>query len=197
MFQTLLSPTKRRANSIIASLLMHAIVLTLCFYRAPIFVKPSSLAWGQRGQSETLVYTAQARFERQPVPKKRLLLPKSKPKPLPEIAKVPVEPPRAGTPAGSLYHGPGSGSEARPALPMVFPDPDVYSWQLGGLKGDVIVEITIDEQGAVTSTRVLQSLKQDIDQKVIATLKNWRFRPATVDGVAISSRQDVHFHFPS
>ncbi|PYV57837.1 MAG: hypothetical protein DMG98_09720 [Acidobacteria bacterium] len=186
MFQTLSSPKKRRANSIIASLLLHVIALTLCLYRAPIFVKPSSLAWGQ-----------QAQLENQQVPKKRLLLPKAKPKPLPEIAKAPVEPPRAGTPVGSLYHGPGSGSEARPALPMVFPDPDVYSWQLGGLKGDVIVEITIDEQGSVTSTRVLQSLKQDIDQKVIATLKNWRFRPATVDGVAISSRQDVHFHFPS
>src|SRR5437660_10227010 len=197
MFQTLSSPKKRRANSIIASLLMHAIVLTLCFYRAPIFVKPSSLSWGQHGRSETLVYTAQAQLENQPVPKKRLLMPKSKSNPLPEIAQAPVDPPRAGTPAGSLYHGPGSGSEARPALPMVFPDPDVYSWQLGGLKGDVIVEITIDEQGAVTSARVLQSLKQDIDQKVIATLKNWRFRPATVDRVAISSRQDVHCHFPS
>jgi len=31
----------------------------------------------------------------------------------------------------------------------------------------------------------------------VATLKGWRFKPATVDGIAISSRQDVHFHFPS
>ena len=95
MFQTLSSPKKRRANSIIASLLLHVIALTLCLYRAPIFVKPSSLAWGQHGRSETLVYTAQAQLENQQVPKKRLLLPKAKPKPLPEIAKAPVEPPRA------------------------------------------------------------------------------------------------------
>ncbi len=61
----------------------------------------------------------------------------------------------------------------------------------------MIVEVTIDTQGNVTETRVLQSLQQEIDDKVIATLRNWRFRPATVDGVAISSRQDVHFHFPS
>jgi hypothetical protein len=44
--------------------------------------------------------------------------------------------------------------------------------------------------------RVLQSLQRDIDAKCIATLKNWRFRPAMLDGIAISSRQDVHFHFP-
>ena len=61
----------------------------------------------------------------------------------------------------------------------------------------MIVEVTIDEQGSVTGTRILQSLQQDIDAKVLATLRNWRFKPATVDGVAISSRQDVHFHFPS
>src|SRR5690348_11342511 len=197
MFQTLSRPRKARAYSIIGSLLLHAIVLILCLYHAPIFVKPSSVAWGQHGRSEALVYTAQAQFEPQPLPKKPLLVRKAKPKPLPEIAKAPVEPPRARTPVGSLYHGPGSGSEARPALPLVFPDPAVYSWQLGGLQGDVIVEITIDEQGAVTQTKVLQSLRDEIDEKVVATLRNWRFRPATVDGVAISSRQDVHFHFPS
>jgi TonB family protein len=65
------------------------------------------------------------------------------------------------------------------------------------LTGDVIVEVTIDEQGAVTETKLLQSLKRDIDEKVVATVRNWRFKPATVDGVAISSRQDVHFHYPS
>jgi protein TonB len=81
---------------------------------------------------------------------------------------------------------------------VVFPDPPVFPWQVpNGLTGDVIVEVTIDAQGAVTDTRLLQSLKPDIDEKVVATVRNWRFSPATVDGVAISSRQDVHFHFPS
>ena len=97
---------------------------------------------------------------------------------------------------GSLSLGPGSGIEARPAIPLVFPDPAVYPWQLKGMQGDVIVEVTIDEQGNVTAMKILQSLKQDIDEKVLATLRGWRFRPASMDGVAISSRQDVHFHFP-
>jgi TonB family protein len=100
-----------------------------------------------------------------------------------------------GTEFGSV--GSTSGIDARPALPVVFPDPAIFPWQLpNGLTGDVIVEVTIDDQGAVTETRLLQSLKPDIDQKVVATVRNWRFRPATVDGVAISSRQDVHFHYP-
>ena len=79
---------------------------------------------------------------------------------------------------------------------MIFPDPAIPSGQLKGLQGDVVVEVTIDDKGTVTETRVLQSLQQEIDQQVIATLKGWRFKPASVDGMAISSRQDVHFHFP-
>ena len=66
-----------------------------------------------------------------------------------------------------------TGVEASPALPLVFPDPSIYPSQLPkGLQGDVIVEVTIDEHGTVTETKVVQSLQSDIDDKVIATLKN-------------------------
>ena len=96
-----------------------------------------------------------------------------------------------------MFSGPANGIEATPAIPLHFPDPEIYPWQLSGVQGDVIVEVTIDQKGNVSGARVLQSLKQDIDDKCIATLRNWHFRPAMVDGMAISSRQDVHFHFPS
>ena len=197
MFQGLSSSNQRRSYSILASLLLQAVLLFVFVYHAPIFVTPSSVAWGQHGTSEALVYVTPAQAEFHPAPKKILLRAKKKQQDKVEQAKNEVEPPRTGTPYGSLYQGPGSGRDARPALPLIFPDPMVYSWQLAGLQGDVIVEVTIDEQGNVTETRVLQSLKDEIDQKVIATVRNWRFRPATVDGMAISSRQDVHFHFPS
>jgi TonB family protein len=105
---------------------------------------------------------------------------------------------RAGLPTGSSFNGAITGTEALPAIPLVFPDPTIYPWQLGkGLQGDVVVEVTIDERGNVTGTRLLESLSDDIDQKVVAAVRQWRFRPATVEGRAITSRQDVHFHFPS
>jgi outer membrane biosynthesis protein TonB len=34
-----------------------------------------------------------------------------------------------------------------------------------------------------------------LDQKVLAALENWRFQPATHNGVAIASKQDAIFHF--
>jgi protein TonB len=45
--------------------------------------------------------------------------------------------------------------------------------------------------------KILQSIGYGIDEKVLAVLENWRFRPATINGAPVASRQDVHFHFPS
>jgi len=189
--------SRRRRASLLLSLLIHCGVVYLWLHRAPVFVKPSSAAWGKHGLSENVTYFP-APQESKPAEKKTPLRFQAKAvlaEANPEILNKSA---RAGTEYGSLSHRVSSGTEALPALPLVFPDPAVFPWQVPkGLTGDVIVEVTIDEQGAVTETRLLQSLEPGIDERVVATVRNWRFKPATVDGVAISSRQDVHFHYPS
>ncbi len=102
----------------------------------------------------------------------------------------------AGSPLGTVLEGPLTGEEVRPALPLVSPDPHVAADELGGLQGDVIVEVTIDEKGNIIQKVVIQSLAPAIDGKVLEALENWRFRPATRNGVAIASKQDVYYHFP-
>jgi TonB family protein len=197
MFQIPQSKNNRKRMALAVSLMAHCVVVYLWLNRAPLFIQPSSVAWGIHGNSTNLIYFPKV-AEPTKTAKKLHFRPKTKQKPAIEAPQQPVESARAGSPEGSLAQGPVTGVEASPALPLVFPDPSIYPWQLPkGLQGDVIVEVTIDEHGIVTETKVVQSLQSDIDDKVIATLKNWRFRPASVDGVAISSRQDVHFHFPS
>ena len=185
--------TRKRNLAILVSFLIHGLLAFIWLDRAPMFVKPSAVAWGQHGASTELVYVPR-QIERPQLKKQPIRVTKRKPVELP--APTPAELARAGTPLGSLSTGPGTGIEAKPAIPLVFPDPAIYPWQLKGMQGDVVVEITIDERGNVTATKILQSFQQEIDEKVLATLKGWRFRPASMDGVAISSRQDVHFHFP-
>lgn len=102
---------------------------------------------------------------------------------------------QAGVPYGSLYHGSLSGDEIRPALPVATADPVVWPWQLPTSPGNEIIEITIDERGEIVNKTVLQSLGSDIDNKCLAALENWHFRPATRNGTPIPSKQDAIFPF--
>jgi periplasmic protein TonB len=101
----------------------------------------------------------------------------------------------AGLPYGTLFRGPRYGDEIRPALPVVMPDPVYYPWELQDYEGNVVVEVTIDQLGQIVSKTVLQSMGPKLDEKALAALENWRFRPATRNGAPIASKQDCIFHF--
>jgi TonB family protein len=80
-------------------------------------------------------------------------------------------------------------------LPVTTADPVAYPWELPDSEGNVVVEITINESGDIVGKTVLHSLGTKLDEKVLAALENWRFHPATKNGVAIASKQDAIFHF--
>ena len=207
-------PSNRRWNSsLLVSFVLHCVVIYfLVRPLRPIYVTPSSVAFGHGGTSTELVYLSQhgsaAAHDPEASPEQRriALRSRSRPKPSPKPSALnnaqqivsADQPSRAGSPFGSLAQGPATGHDVRPALPLVFPSPAILPWQIpSGVEGNVIVEVTIDAQGNVTETKVLQALGHGIEEKVVAALRNWRFRPAIMDGRAIPSQQDVYFHFPS
>jgi TonB family protein len=101
----------------------------------------------------------------------------------------------AGNPYGSVPGSPVYGNEIIPALPIATADPVVFPWQWPTSEGKVIIEITIDETGVIVRKTILQSLGSDIDNKCLAALESWRFRPATQNGSPIPSKQDAIFPF--
>jgi TonB family protein len=101
----------------------------------------------------------------------------------------------AGLPYGTVPGGRVYGDEIRPALPIATSDPVVYPWQRPTSEGKVVIEITIDERGEIVRKTVLESLGPEIDNKCLAALENWRFQPATHNGVPIPSKQDAVFPF--
>jgi TonB family protein len=211
------SPRSHRSwiRSHLVSLAIHCGVLYLLVRPTPaIFVTPSSVAYGNRGTFTQVVHlTSHGNLDPQLAsadsPQEQIWLPahaKARQHRLrddsaakrKQAAQSTAEAARAGSPFGSVLQGPLTGHEVRPALPLVFPDPEVPRSQIpSGVEGSVIVEITIDDHGTVVETRVVQSLGYGIEEKVLAALRNWRFTPATLDGVAIPSQQDVYFRFPS
>jgi TonB family protein len=50
------------------------------------------------------------------------------------------------------------------------------------VKGTVIVEAIIDEDGCITNTRVLQGLSHGMSEAAAGSMRNWVFLPATLNG---------------
>lgn len=202
---------KSQHMALLASLAGHCLFLVWLVHRPePVFVAPSSVVKGESGTSVTFLYRpsregnrpAAAAREKLRLPWKAAVSPEAiQPR---RVAETQADEegsqadaaPLAGSPHGSLLTGAYTGQEVRPALRIAGSEPIVPPAELNGLEGNVIVEVTIDERGNIIEKTVLQGLSPAIDRKVLAALEDWRFLPATRDGVAIPSKEDVHYHFP-
>jgi TonB family protein len=93
--------------------------------------------------------------------------------------------------------GIGVGDEnAEPALPVYRPAPDVGDRSLLPPKEQkIVVEVEISELGDVTSEKLVQGLGNALDGIVLETVKGWRFRPATLNGTAVASVEQLVFPF--
>jgi TonB family protein len=210
MFTQLHPVSKRQAWSLGLSLAAHFLFMGWLLHSpAPIFVAPASVTRGQAGNALTRIYfggesgvtqekpNLHLTWQRPPKNGKthKIEPPARKRESGNEFAANRPEGPAAGSPYGSLSYGTFTGPEVRPALPVFSPDP-VFGSDAASLQGDVIVEVTIDEQGTIVEKIVLHSLGPEVDQRVMAALEKWHFTPATKNGVPIPSKQDVYYHFP-
>jgi TonB family protein len=85
---------------------------------------------------------------------------------------------------------PTSSSSDPVLLSKVEPD---YSEEARRAKwnGDIRAFITIDEEGNVSSVQVLNSPGLGLDEKVVAALRQWKFKPAMKEGVPVGFRVEV------
>ena len=206
----------RRHRAAAASVFAHLTLLAVIVFHAPkvINLSPAWLAFGAASHSYKLIYFAPGANSDTPPDTAKLLFPnrKARPSSTPKAEPKPVpKPPQfianaepgdrdshAGSPLGILIDGPIEGHEVHVAYPTVYPNPPVDRAALPrALVGDVVIEVTIDSQGNVVETKIVQAIGHGIDEKIEATLRQWHYQPATLDGTPVASRHDVHFHFPS
>ena len=205
-------PERRSVLPRVASLALHLVALAALLYLpAPAFLKAQPSLRGHGGRGHVIALAApgvsaltaprQLQEEPQRLTSPRRSRPARRPEPRSRAVASDDKALRPGMPGfvlGSLTEGFASDHDVRAAISIVAPDPPIVRAKLPGwIRGDVIVEVTIDEQGNVVATRVLQTVGFGLDQVIVDTLRQWRYLPARVDGVAVASREDVHFHFPS
>jgi len=204
---------RQRRLALLASVAVHvSYVLFLIVSRpAPIYVRPQLLAFGDGAKSHGPIYLALEQPATMPRIPAAVRIPKQEQtkkdkgpvfaheeQSRASAAQAAADAVRAGSARGTLMDGPTFGRDIRPGYPVHFPDPPIDRSKLPPeIQGDVVVEVTIDEQGTVIDTRLLKGVGYGIDELVIAALRQWRYKPATMDGTPIASKHDVHYHFPS
>lgn len=123
----------------------------------------------------------------------------AEPEPTPIPTPEPTQPPRpTPTPAPAIAQAPVPSVKEGDLvdLPDVWPEPIVMpkpaypplaARQRQG--GTVILSVLVDENGVVRDVKVLRGVKPDLglDAAAVAAVKNWRYKPATKDGVKVKT----------
>jgi len=105
--------------------------------------------------------------------------------------------PHEGEGRGNAANGNGSDNEdARPAFPVFAPKPAVTDGALlPAVEKKIVVDVKVDEEGAVVSETLVKGLGNRLDQIVLDTVKTWRFQPATVNGKPVATEAEIVFPF--
>lgn len=203
----------RRILTLTASVVAHISFLAVwCWPPAPVLVRPTLRAQGNHGTSVVLYFAppaqqqflvaepAKPRVARLYAPRQKKQQFNAKSTDLPDTpahnTDAQVSSTAPGTTQGTDPFGLSTGADVRPAIETTNLDPPISKSEIpAGVEGDVIVEITIDDQGNVVGERLLQGIGYGIDEKIMSFVHNLHYRPATKDGVPIPSRNDHHWHF--
>jgi protein TonB len=119
-------------------------------------------------------------------PKPKVIRPKEQPKLAMKEPDPP--PPSGGDPTGE--------ADVSVAMANFYPAPQPELTALPhGTRGDVVIDIVIDENGKVVDAQVDQGLGHGVDEAVLAVIETWTFYPATRADKPVASKQQLLFHF--
>lgn len=82
-------------------------------------------------------------------------------------------------------------------IPELSPAPEYPASALrAGESGSVLLDVSVDAQGRVTSVRIARrSGSRALDRAAVRAVEQWRFTPATVNGEAVAGQVQVPIDF--
>ncbi len=196
---------RRTTKHIAASATAHALLLVAILYHGPARIAPVTLPGTEHGHNLLLTYlpgtasaqTALAAQKSKPLPTEHDIAHQIPPQQKTNAVVAPkqysTETAQTNSTAGNDALGSGNIDIAQVSY---FPRPQPSLAALPrGTKGDVILDVTIDETGKISDLKLTSGLGYGIDEIVIATVQQWTFRPATQNGHPVASEQELHFHY--
>jgi periplasmic protein TonB len=175
--------SRRMSVKKMGSVVLHVLLLAAVTYQF------HGVAKARRARPAARVLTAYAPGRTAVVqpPKPKIVPPKDQPK-LAMKEPDPPPPSSGGDPSGE--------ADVSVAMANFYPPPKPdLSVLPHGTRGDIVIDIVIDEDGKVVDTRVDQGLGHGVDEAVLAVVQTWTFTPATKAGKPVASEQQLLFHF--
>ena len=215
-----MSGARRLEASIVASALLHALVLGVALrgkhftLRPPLIAIPVALVGGVGGGGGA----ASPASEPAPPPAPASAAPQAKPRPRPPAVarrptRAPAAPPESGAPAGGAEGdgvaaagggsggGDGSGGDGSGGARVAYGTNPLPPYPLVarrlGKEGVVLLEVLVAPDGRAADVRMIRSSGfAPLDESAVTTVRErWRFVPARRDGVPVESRVTVPIRF--
>jgi periplasmic protein TonB len=118
------------------------------------------------------------------------------PPPPPPPPPAPEPPPAAPAQKGPpRIYGPGDPNVVPPAVVRQSLPPLPPQIQRNSVSREGILELVIDETGAVEAALMKAPFSPAYDRLAIAAAVEWRYKPATLDGVPVKYRKVVQIAF--
>jgi periplasmic protein TonB len=122
-----------------------------------------------------------------------------KPEPLPDQKLKQVSPRRVQSPsksAAAVAVSTDGGARAKPFYLKNEPPTYPESSRRRGEEGVVLLNVTVDEQGETGSVVIKQSSGfSRLDQAAVKAVERWKFNPARVGSIAVSSQIEIPIRF--
>jgi protein TonB len=85
-------------------------------------------------------------------------------------------------------------TQERP-MPVKTPPPRIEDAALKQIAARVSVVVTVDETGSVTEISISKSSDERFNQPALDAVKQWKFRPATVEGNPVPCKVTIPINF--
>ena len=194
-----LAQFSRRPTTLLASAIFHVAVLVLVV-AGLLHAHQEPIPYRHAARKLTRIYLSQGSRTisslKSAMVGAKTLQPARKPTLHPRPRKTPPAAPSVDQ-VGSKGSETGQGTgDITIALLSYFPPPHPDLSSLAhGTKGDVILDVLINQSGLIDQLTLVHGIDAAIDQEVISVVKQWRFTPATKDGVSVASEQELRFHY--
>ena len=102
----------------------------------------------------------------------------------------------AGDGMGTQFGNGTDPNDEKPAYPVFSPRPPVMDRaMLPPVEQKIVVDVNVDQLGAVVSEVLVKGMGNPLDQLVLDTVKTWRFQPAMLNGKPVPTQAELIFPF--